>query len=128
MVSRPSVIILDEPTSGLDSNKAAKVLRILKKLTTFGHTIIFTLHQPSYLQFARLDRLIVLNRGEIIYQGEASLVESYMKSIAINVQNTSTISDFFMMEISNFKQEANDYHTPFNRNNYLIKQERTIGL
>ena len=72
MVSQPSVLILDEPTSGLDSNKAARVLTILKKLAEKGHTIIFTLHQPSYLQYIKLDRLILLNRGETVYQGPAS--------------------------------------------------------
>jgi len=51
MVSTPSVIILDEPTSGLDSNKSAKIIKILSKLSKLGHTIIFTLHQPNYLQY-----------------------------------------------------------------------------
>ena len=78
MVSSPSVIILDEPTSGLDSNKAAKVLVLLKKLTERGHTIIFTLHQPSYLQYVKLDRLILLNKGETVYQGPANQIHIYM--------------------------------------------------
>jgi len=72
MVSRPHVIILDEPTSGLDSNKAAKVLRILKKLAMKGHTIIFTLHQPSYMLYSCLDRLLLLDKGHTIYQGPAA--------------------------------------------------------
>jgi ABC-type multidrug transport system ATPase subunit len=63
MVAKPSVIILDEPTSGLDSNKAARVLRILKKIANNGHTVIFTIHQPSYLQYTKLDRLLLLNQG-----------------------------------------------------------------
>lgn len=63
MVANPSVIILDEPTSGLDSNKAARVLTILRKLANNGQTIIFTIHQPSYLQFVKLDRLVLLNKG-----------------------------------------------------------------
>lgn len=78
MVSKPSLIILDEPTSGLDSNKAAKLLTILKKLAEKGHTIVFTLHQPSYLQFIKLDRLILLNRGHTVYQGYARDIHSYM--------------------------------------------------
>lgn len=32
MVAKPPLLILDEPTSGLDSNKAARVLKVLKKL------------------------------------------------------------------------------------------------
>ena len=97
MVSKPSVIILDEPTSGLDSNKASKVLGILKKLANHGHTIIFTLHQPSYLHNIKLDRLILLNRGYTVYQGLASNAEKYLASLNIKVNLTATISDFFMM-------------------------------
>jgi ABC-type multidrug transport system ATPase subunit len=78
MVSKPSVLILDEPTSGLDSNKAARVLSILKKLASHGHTIVFTLHQPSYLQYIKLDRLILLSRGETVYQGPAKEIVPYM--------------------------------------------------
>ena len=100
MVSKPSVIILDEPTSGLDSNKASRVLKILKKLANLGHTVIFTLHQPSYLQYCNLDRLILLNRGYTVYQGAANKIENYMTSLNIDVLKTATISDFFMMEIS----------------------------
>ena len=96
MVSKPSVIILDEPTSGLDSNKAGKVLGILKKFAKNGHTIIFTLHQPSYLQYSKLDRLILLNKGETVYQGLANDIASYMTTLKINVSKNATISDFFM--------------------------------
>ena len=118
MVSRPSLIILDEPTSGLDSNKAAKLLSILKKLAEKGHTIIFTLHQPSYLQYIKLDRLILLNRGQTVYQGKASEICGYMEKVGIRVDTKATISDFFMMEISESKRLADDYETPLNGVNY----------
>jgi ABC-type multidrug transport system ATPase subunit len=63
MVSKPALVILDEPTSGLDSNKAARVLKVLKKLAIEGHSIIFTIHQPSFLLYSLLNRVIVLNAG-----------------------------------------------------------------
>lgn len=109
MVSKPSVIILDEPTSGLDSNKASRVLGILNKLAKQGHTIIFTLHQPSYLQYTKLDRLILLSKGYTVYQGPAKDIEHYMTSLNINVLKTATLSDFFMMEISETKKLAEKY-------------------
>jgi ABC-type multidrug transport system ATPase subunit len=100
MVSKPSVIILDEPTSGLDSNKAARILGVLKRLAESGHTIIFTLHQPSYLQYIKLNRLILLNKGETVYQGPADKIQRYMEGLNIKVPKGTTISDFFMLEIS----------------------------
>jgi len=69
MISEPLLIILDEPTSGLDSNKAMRVLNILKKIAKKNHTIIFTIHQPSFLIYSKLDRLLLLNKGRIVYQG-----------------------------------------------------------
>jgi ATP-binding cassette, subfamily G (WHITE), member 2, SNQ2 len=104
MISRPQLLVLDEPTSGLDSNKAARVLRILKRLVREGHSVVFTIHQPSHLLFTQLDRLIVLNRGETVYQGRASEVEPYLKKLGVRVPPTSTISDFFMLELSEYKQ------------------------
>jgi len=118
MVSSPSLLILDEPTSGLDSNKAAKVLKILKKLAGHGHTIVFTIHQPSYLLYQQLDRLILLDRGETIYQGSSSKIKDYMIGLGVQVPNTSTISDLFMMEISAYKQQTQKYSSPFNADNY----------
>jgi ATP-binding cassette subfamily G (WHITE) protein 2 len=121
MVSDPSLIILDEPTSGLDSNKAAKLLSILKKLARNNRTVIFTIHQPSYLQYTKLDRLILLDKGETIYQGPANKIEAYMKSLGIEVSQRSTISDFFMMEISQYKKEKSYYETPFNSSSYTLR-------
>ena len=121
MVSDPSLLILDEPTSGLDSNKAARLLAILSKLALKGRTIIFTIHQPSYLQYSKLDRLVLLNHGETIYQGPAKGIKDYMISLGIQVPKTSTISDFFMAEISQFKQQGLNYSSPLNVNNYSLR-------
>jgi ABC-type multidrug transport system ATPase subunit len=63
MVGKPSVLVLDEPTSGLDSFTANVVIKILRKLSEEGKTIIFTIHQPSYQIFHSLQRLIILNNG-----------------------------------------------------------------
>jgi ABC-type multidrug transport system ATPase subunit len=97
MVCKPSLVILDEPTSGLDSNKAARVLKVLKKLANEGHSIIFTIHQPSFLLYSMLSRLILLNSGHTLYQGEANQIKNYLENLNINVPKTSTICDFFML-------------------------------
>ncbi len=127
MIANPALLVLDEPTSGLDSHKAARVLKVLKRLAQEGHTIIFTIHQPSHLLFSQLDRLIVLNYGETIYQGPADGVSSYLLRLGVEVPSGSTVSDFMMMELSDFKRLKQNYETPFNAaiyKKYLKKSVR----
>lgn len=118
MVSEPALLMLDEPTSGLDSNKAARLLSILKKLANNNRTIIFTIHQPSYLQYIKLDRLLLLDHGRTIYQGPAAGVPDYMASLGVPVTRGSNVSDFFMMEISQYEKAKSAYETPFNYASY----------
>ncbi len=56
------VLFLDEPTSGLSSYDAAGVMRLLKRLSTEGKTIITTIHQPSLSIFKESDNLIMMGR------------------------------------------------------------------
>jgi ABC-type multidrug transport system ATPase subunit len=65
------LVLLDEPTSGLDSFKALQIVKLLKKLSRQGKTIISTIHQPSSESFLEFDRLLLMSDGFCVYQGEA---------------------------------------------------------
>jgi ABC-type multidrug transport system ATPase subunit len=69
LIAQPSIIFLDEPTSGLDSFAAKQVMKLLQKVAQAGNIVLFTIHQPSSDIFASFDRLILLNRGRLMYQG-----------------------------------------------------------
>merc|ERR1719191_1281256 len=69
LLTSPSVIFLDEPTSGLDSKTADTVIECLRRLADGGHTVVATIHSPSAYAFGLFDSLLMLKRGEIIYQG-----------------------------------------------------------
>ena len=47
LVTNPSLILLDEPTSGLDSFAALEMVKLLKRESKRGLTIVATIHQPS---------------------------------------------------------------------------------
>lgn len=70
LISNPSIIFLDEPTSGLDAFAARQVMNLLQKVAKAGNTVLFTIHQPSSSVFASFDRLILLNKGRMMYQGK----------------------------------------------------------
>lgn len=69
LLTEPSLLCLDEPTSGLASEDAANVMRLLRKLSDEGRTILLTIHQPSLQVYRQLDNVIYLADGEHVYYG-----------------------------------------------------------
>ena len=61
LLTRPRLFFLDEPTSGLDPSTAAEVMRLLRRLTQRGVTVVLTTHEPAGID--RCDRVIFLARG-----------------------------------------------------------------
>lgn len=62
-------LILDEPMSMLDPESRLKIEKILRQIHADGMTLIQITHiiEPEY--FEDIDRVIVLSKGEIIWQG-----------------------------------------------------------
>ena len=69
MLRNPSILFLDEPTTGLDATSAFHLVKTLKHLATTGRTVITTIHQPRSDIFFLFDRLTLLSRGNIAYEG-----------------------------------------------------------
>ena len=71
---KPRFILADEIVSGLDVSSQAQVLLLLKQLAReMGLTIAFISHDLSVIRHL-CDRVIVLNRGEIVEQGSVDAV------------------------------------------------------
>lgn len=66
LAMRPSYLILDEPTSMLDNESRRELLATLKFLNSeLGITIVLISHHMD--DMAEVNRLIVLNKGQICY-------------------------------------------------------------
>ncbi|KAG7371928.1 ABC transporter [Nitzschia inconspicua] len=79
LVVRPAMVFLDEPTSGLDSFSAIQLCQVLKKVANAGSSVLFTIHQPASEIFNAFDRLILMNKGRVMYQGLVEDVPSYFR-------------------------------------------------
>ncbi len=65
----PEIMILDESTAMLDPKGRKEVIEVVKKLNAEqGITVLLITHFPEEAMLA--DRAIVMNRGEIVMQGE----------------------------------------------------------
>jgi ABC-2 type transport system ATP-binding protein len=67
LVHRPQLLILDEPTSGLDPVQIVEMRNMIRELRG-KHTILLSSHILSEIS-QTCDRLLVIQRGEIVAQG-----------------------------------------------------------
>lgn len=70
LVAEPRLIILDEPTEGIQPSIIKDIGRVIQMLKNRGDIAILLCEQ--YFDFAHelADRFVVLNRGEVVAQGE----------------------------------------------------------
>src|SRR6201746_1142430 len=72
LVMRPKLLVLDEPTEGIQPSIIKDIGRAIQYLRDGkGMTILLV---EQYLDFCRelADRVFIMDRGEIVHQGEAS--------------------------------------------------------
>ena len=69
LLINPSIIFLDEPTSGLDSTTALALVSTLEQLAAGGRSVVTTIHQPSSRMFQKLEKLMLLSEGRVLYYG-----------------------------------------------------------
>jgi cell division transport system ATP-binding protein len=64
IVNNPEVIIADEPTGNLDPINTADIIDLLKKINSFGTTVILTTHDKSIVNTLRR-RVVTIDKGVI---------------------------------------------------------------
>jgi ABC-2 type transport system ATP-binding protein len=75
LCGEPDILFLDEPTVGLDVESRRLLWEEIRKLISRGKTVLLTTH---YLEEADAlaDRVVVINRGEIIVEGTPAEIKS----------------------------------------------------
>src|SRR4051794_27263479 len=67
LLHEPDVLIMDEPTSGLDPNQIREVRRTIREMAA-NRTILLSTHILQEVE-AVADRVILINRGRIVFDG-----------------------------------------------------------
>lgn len=80
LAARPKLLLLDEPTAGMNQTETAEMLEIIADLKARGQTILLIEHKLDMVM--RLsDRVVVLDDGKTIAEGEPLAVRSDLKVI-----------------------------------------------
>ncbi|MBS1565850.1 MAG: ABC transporter ATP-binding protein [Bacteroidetes bacterium] len=75
LIHNPDIIFLDEPLSGLDANAVILVKEILAQLKLAGKTIFYSSHIMDVVEKIS-DRIIIINKGEVIADGTFETLKS----------------------------------------------------
>lgn len=81
LAMKPQVLILDEPTAGLDPAGRDEILGLVSKMhKELGITIILVSHSMEDVA-EYVERLIVMNQGEVMYDGTPKEVYAHYKEL-----------------------------------------------
>ncbi len=65
LVHRPKILVADEPTGNLDSINAREIIDLLKRINSFGTTVVLVTHNREIVNTLR-KRVITLDHGQVI--------------------------------------------------------------
>ena len=104
---KPAVLILDEPTAGLDPKGRDEILDLIAETHVhYGNTVILVSHSMEDVA-KYVDRLIVMNQGEVRFDGRPVEVFHHYKELEeIGLAAPQTI--YLMQEL---KKQGADVNT-----------------
>lgn len=93
---RPKLIILDEPTGELDPRSSRMIFEMLKKLNRdYGMTVVIV-EQKIMLLCEYAERLIVMDKGAVLFDGEVHKVlenTEELLRVGVNVPRVTSLAD-----------------------------------
>ena len=71
VLHEPALVLLDEPTVGVDPQSREKIFDMIEELRGRGTTFVLTTHHLDEAE-ARCDRLVIVDHGSVIAEGDAA--------------------------------------------------------
>lgn len=130
LVTKPKLVFLDEPTSGLDSFNALELVQVLKQVAASGAAVMLTIHQPSSEIWNLFDRLTLLKKGRVMYEGRRELVNEKFASCGYPLPPNYNPADWVMFCAQSVKTEILEEAGFFPINDFSThgKQEDAMTL
>ena len=92
LAMKPRVLVLDEPTAMLDPRGRREVLDTVETLCRRGMTVVLITHHMD--EAARADRVVVMDRGRIVLDGEPRQILSQahtLKKLQLTVPESAAL-------------------------------------
>jgi branched-chain amino acid transport system ATP-binding protein len=77
LANAPRLLLMDEPTAGMAPGERVALMQLARRLATDrGMAVLFTEHDMDVV-FGVADRILVLNRGELIAEGDGAAIRAH---------------------------------------------------
>ena len=93
LLKRCQLLVLDEATTGLDSATSLQIFRALRVVSDEVAPVITFLKQPGRELFALFDKIIILHRGSIVYNGPGDNMMNFFESQGYEVDKSINPAD-----------------------------------
>lgn len=93
LITSPKILFLDEPTSGLDSAASYEVMSFVRDVAKkYKVLVIASIHQPSTTTFELFDKLMLLSKGQVVYNGAVNKVGDYLAGLGYEVSSNEEVA------------------------------------
>lgn len=139
-ICNPQLLIADEPTTALDVQTQEQILKLLKKLNIENNISILMITHDLNVVADMADKIIVMNEGEIVEQGEKDTIlhapqheytQKLLASVPKGKKQVSESSEQVIIvakDLSIYYQEGRKQHFVVNHLNFEIKKGEILGL
>ncbi len=76
LVSNPKILLLDEPTEGIQPSIIKDIAKILNEISKLREITIVVSEQVLHFALEIADRILVIDRGQLIYEGSRDEVDT----------------------------------------------------
>jgi ABC-2 type transport system ATP-binding protein len=102
MIHDPKVLIMDEPTTGLDPNQLEEIRELIRSLGK-QKTVMLSTHIMQEVE-AICDKVIIINKGEIVANDETSHLRKNTSRQLITVEFDKTVAEAQLRTIEGVDQ------------------------
>lgn len=102
IIHDPEVLILDEPTTGLDPNQLVEIRELIKSIGK-KKTVILSTHIMQEVE-AICDRVVIINKGEIVADNKASELQKASKVQTVYVEFEDKVSKSQLTKIPSVRK------------------------
>ncbi len=99
LLHNPEVIFFDEPLNGLDANSALLLKELIRRLASQGKTIFYCSHILEVVEKI-CDRVIILDRGQIVADGSIHELQNLTKQSSLEAIFSQVTHSEDMAEIA----------------------------